>query len=128
MVRTLIAAGLIAAGLAGPAMAATEAPFTEAAFSAAQKAGGPILIEITAPWCPVCAQQKPILGALLEQPAYQALQVFKVDFDHQKDVVRQFGATMQSTLIAFHGASETARSTGQTDPAAIGALVAKVNS
>jgi len=31
----------------------------------------------------------------------------------------------QSTLIAYKGKEETARSTGETDPAAIAALLAK---
>ena len=48
-----------------------------------------------------------------------------VDFDTQKDVVHAMGATKQSTLIAFHGKQETARSVGATDPAAIRALFDK---
>lgn len=41
-----------------------------------------------------------------------------------KDVVRMLAAWMQSTLIAYRGASETSRSVGDTDPASIGALIA----
>lgn len=128
MMRTAFAA-LFAAGLAvSTAHAATEAPFTEEAFAAAKQDGKPILVEISAPWCPICAKQKPILGTLLTAPAYKDLLVYQVDFDHQKDVVRELGATMQSTLIVYHGGSEKGRSTGETKPEAIGALVAKANS
>lgn len=124
MTRRLVAAAF-AVSLSLPAFAATEAPFTPAAFAAAQKAGEPILVHVTAPWCPVCAKQKPILGTLLTEPKYKALQVFNVDFDSQKDALRAFGVQKQSTLIAFHGASEKARSTGETDGTAIKGLVAK---
>ncbi len=105
--------------------AATEAAFTQAAFTAAQRQGKPILVDITASWCPTCAAQRPVLSQLMTEPAFRDLQVLKVDFDTQKDVVRAVGARMQSTLIVFHGAVEKGRSAGVTDPAAIRALVAK---
>jgi len=51
--------------------------------------------------------------------------VYDVDFDTAKDALRQFHVQHQSTLIAFKGAKEVARSTGETDPAPLHALVAK---
>ena len=48
-----------------------------------------------------------------------------MDFDSQKDVVRQFKATTQSTLIVFKGATETGRSVGDTDAKSIAALLDK---
>ena len=85
--------------LLGTGASATEMTYTPAAFEAAQKAGKPILVHITAPWCTTCAAQKPILWKLEAEPKFKDLQVFDVDFDSRKDVVKQFGATMQSTLI-----------------------------
>lgn len=117
---------LLATALAaGPAVAATVTEFTPAAFAAAQQAGEPILVDITATWCPTCAAQKPILERLEAQPAFRDLHVFHVDFDSQKAVVRGFGVRMQSTLIVFHGATERGRSTGDTQAASIEALLAK---
>lgn len=121
----LLASALALLALARLARAATVAPFTAAAFKAAQDAGRPILVHIQASWCPTCAKQRPILGQLEAQPAFKSLAVFVVDFDTQKDVVSALHATMQSTLIAFHGTKEEARSVGVTDPAAIRALVEK---
>lgn len=99
-------------------------PYSAEALAAAQSAGKPVLVEISAPWCPVCKAQKPIISALQEKPEFAGLVVVEVDFDSQKDVVRSLGARSQSTLIAFRGATETDRSVGVTDPAAIEAMVA----
>ncbi|HQS08023.1 MAG TPA: thioredoxin family protein [Xanthobacteraceae bacterium] len=105
------------------ASAAERKPFDPAVFAAAQAASAPILVEISAPWCPTCKAQKPIIDALAAQPETKALVIFEVDFDTQKPVVRSFNAQSQSTLIAFRGKTETARSVGDTNPASIAALV-----
>ncbi len=100
-------------------------PFTPAAFEAAQKAGGPILVEVTAPWCPTCKAQKPILSDLLMQPKFGKMTVLQVDFDSQKDALKMLGVQMQSTLISYKGKQEVGRSTGVTDKAAIAAQIDK---
>ena len=122
-----MAAGLALAMGAPMARAATEAAFTQPAFEAAQQAGKPILVHITAPWCPTCAAQRPILSRIEAEPAYGDLAVFDVDFDSQKDVVRALGARAQSTLIVYHGADEKGRSAGDTGAASIEALVARAH-
>jgi thiol-disulfide isomerase/thioredoxin len=124
-----LSAVLCAAALTVPtAWAATSAPFTQPEFAAAQHDGKPILVEITASWCPVCAKQRPILAQMLAEPAFKDWVVYNVDFDTQKDVVRAMGAQMQSTLIVFHGNVEKGRSTGETNAAAIRSLVEKAGS
>ena len=89
--------------------------FTQAAFDKAQAEGDPILIAIHARWCPTCAAQTPIIQKIAEEGASKNLRVLLVDFDTQKDVVKEFGATMQSTLVMFHGKDEMARTVGDTD-------------
>ncbi len=123
--RRFAVALVLASLAAAPALAATETPYTPAAFQQAQAEGAPILVWVHASWCPTCAKQAPILAKLESEPGYKNLQVFMVDFDSQKDVVRAMGVQMQSTLIAFHGKTEEARSTGQTDEGAIRSVVAK---
>ena len=121
-----VAATLLAALFGGNAAFAAETlPFSSSGFAAAQSAGKSILVEITAPWCPTCKAQKPILGKLEAQPKFKDLTVFNVDFDSQMDVVRSFHATMQSTLVTFKGAQETGRSVGDTNPASIAQLLDK---
>ena len=63
------------------ASAAEVVPYTSQAFAAAQKAGDPILVEITASWCPTCKAQKPILSKLESDPKFKDLKVFDVDFE-----------------------------------------------
>lgn len=123
--RTLILAAIVTAVLLGvlPASAAEWKPFTQADFAAAKKGGKSIVVDIFAVWCPVCRAQNPILTQLTREPEFNDLVVFKIDFDTQKADVRELKATSQSTLIAFKGETEKARSVGDTNPASIAALV-----
>ena len=123
--RSLLLAAIVAVALLGslPASAAEWKPFDAAAFAAAQKDGKSILVDIFAAWCPVCRAQNPILTQLTREPKFKDLVVFKIDFDTQKDDVRALKATSQSTLIAYKGETEKARSVGDTNPASIAALV-----
>ena len=122
-----LAASLVAFG-AAVARAADITTYSDAAFEAAQHAGKPILIDITAPWCPTCAKQRPILSELYTTPEFKDLQVFNVDFDTSKPLLRKLGVQMQSTMIVYHGATEEGRSTGVTAAPAIHDLLAKANS
>ncbi len=124
MTMPLLALGL-SVGTVPAAHAATELPFSQPAFDASLQEGKPVLVHITAPWCPYCAKQKPILAELGREPGFEDLIVYDVDFDSQKDVVRALRAQKQSTMIAFHGASERGRSTGVTDEPSIRDLLGK---
>ena len=97
-----------------PALAFDARPFDGKAFEAAQASGKPVLLEITAPWCPTCRAQKPIL-----EQKFAPIVAFTIDFDSQKDLLRKFNVRAQSTLISFKGKQEVARSTGETTEAAI---------
>ena len=105
--------------------ASAPVPFDEAAFIAAQKAGKPILIEVTAPWCPACKAQAPILSKLRQDPRFSELQTFTIDFDTGKALMQKFGVRLQSTLICFKGSVEAGRGTGETQPEWIEALLEK---
>ena len=126
MKRFAIIAGLalgISVGAFGAAHAATVQPYQQVAFDAAQKSGEPVLIFVEASWCPTCAKERPILQQLYGTPEFVNLKVFDVDFDTSKPLLRQLGVQMQSTLIVYHGAKETGRMTGATDPAVIKRLL-----
>ena len=123
--RTLIALLALAPMAFAQAQAGEMKPYSQEAFDAAQKAGKPILVEVSAPWCPICKTQKPILAKLSADPRFKDLQIFDIDFDSQKDLLRKLDVRMQSTLIAYKGAVETGRSVGETQPEWIEGLVEK---
>ncbi len=122
--RRALFASLAAIAIAVPALADGKA-FKSADFDKAKASGKPVLVEVSAPWCPTCKAQKPILSELKAQPRFKELASFEVDFDSQKDALRLLNVQKQSTLIVFKGGKEVARSTGETSKAAIEGLLAK---
>lgn len=92
-------------------------------FEDALKAGGPVMIHVTAPWCETCQAQKPIVASLLASPDFKNMKKFDVDFDTQKEILARYRVQMQSTMIVYKGGKEVDRQTGQTDPAVIEALL-----
>lgn len=112
-------------GLSSFAWAAGATPFDQSSFEAAQAVGKPILVEVTAPWCPTCKAQAPTLARLKSDSRFAGLVAFNVDFDTQKDLLAKFSVQKQSTLIVFKGNQEVGRSTGVTDAGAIESLLAK---
>lgn len=96
------------------AAAAVGQPFTQPHFEALQREGRPVLIWFHVDWCPTCRTQDKILTELLALPELRGLTVLRVDFDHQKPVVRAFNAVRQSTFILFKGGKELGRSLGGT--------------
>jgi thiol-disulfide isomerase/thioredoxin len=125
LLAALLPSAFLSLAWTPPARAGDIVPFEAEAFAAAQTAGRPILVEVSAPWCPICKAQKPILAKLAADPRFKDLVIFDIDFDSRKDVLRRFDARMQSTLIAFKGAVETGRSVGETQPEWIEGLVEK---
>jgi thiol-disulfide isomerase/thioredoxin len=125
--RHLLAALALPASLSlvSIASAMERKPYDQAAFDAAQAAGKPILVEISASWCPICKAQAPILSRLRDDPRFKELVSLNIDFDSQKDLLRKFNVQKQSTLIVFRGKQEAGRSTGDTNAASIEALLAK---
>jgi thioredoxin len=125
--RTLIGTLAVATALTFAAVASAMSPqtFDDKAFAAAQDAGKPILLHVTAPWCPTCKAQTPILSKLEAQPKFKNLVVLNIDFDSKKDLLRKFNVRSQSTLIVFKGKQEAGRSTGDTNAASIESLLDK---
>jgi thiol-disulfide isomerase/thioredoxin len=124
--RTLFfTVGLAILPAAALALSPGNKPYSQAQFDAAQAAGRPILIEVTAPWCSVCKAQAPILTRLKNESKFKDLVAFEIDFDSQKDLLRKLNVRSQSTLIVFKGRTEVGRSTGDTNPASIAALLGK---
>jgi thioredoxin 1 len=109
----------IAAILVLPSVAWAGQPFDAKAFQSSQAAGKAILVDMTAPWCPTCKQQRPIVEEIKERPD---LIVCEVDFDKGRP---EAVSRPVPEHVVFRGAKEIARSTGKTDPAPLRSLVAK---
>lgn len=105
-----------------PQAASGAQPFEVKAFEKAQKAGKTTLVHVGASWCSVCEKQKPIIQQIEKE--LPELVVYEVDFESDKDTVKLLGVRYRTTLIAFKGPREIARSIGETDPSGIRALVA----
>ena len=125
MIRSLAAAVLITASISAPALAAERKPYTQAALAAAQAKGRPILVEVKAPWCPVCASQGRTIAETTASAAYTNLLILSIDFDTQKADWKALGAQKQSTLIGYRGKRELGRVVYTTDKAQINALLAR---
>lgn len=100
-------------------------PYSQQDFDSLAQAGKPVVVDVTAPWCPTCKGQKPIIESLVRQPAYKDVTVLTVDFDSEKTILKQYKVNMQSTLIGFKGGKETSRSVGDSTPAGIEGLFKK---
>lgn len=123
--RTLLVATALFAWLGAGLAHADQPRFDAGTFDAAQSAGKPILIHVTAPWCGTCKVQKPIVAKLATKPEFATLTILEVDFDSQKDALRTFGVRQQATMIVFSGRTEVGREVGKTDAKSIEALLRK---
>ena len=116
VVLLLTALVLVAAAPAPPLQA-----WSKPAFTAAQEAGQPVVVFVHASWCVTCRKQEPILRQLLSDPTFKTVTVFVVDYA-DKATLKELSVADRSTLVAFHGKSERARSSFSTDAGEIRAL------
>ncbi|MEW9898090.1 thioredoxin domain-containing protein [Chitinivorax sp. PXF-14] len=123
-VKTVILLAL--ASIASLAMAGDIKAFNQAEFDKLAQEGKPVVLDISATWCPTCKEQKPIVEGLMKRPAYKDVTLMNIDFDSAKPTLKKFKVTMQSTLVAFKGGKETGRSVGDTSPEGIEGLIKKV--
>ena len=107
------------------AMAGDIKPFSQQEFDQLTHEGKPVVLDISASWCPTCKAQKPIIEGLMKQPAYKDVTLLAIDFDSAKPVLKKFKVSMQSTLVGFKGEKEVGRSVGDTTPEGLEGLIKK---
>ena len=120
---TRTAAAIALSSLLSLAVAGDIRPFSQQGFDQLTREGKPVVLDISATWCPTCKEQKPIIDSLMKQPAYKDVTLLTIDFDANKATLKKFKVTMQSTLVAFKGSKEVGRSVGDTTPAGIEGLI-----
>lgn len=102
---------------------ARSIPYTAEAFAEAQEAGNFIVVDVYADWCPTCRAQKPTLDELKGEPALADALFVVVDFDTDKEFLREHRIARQSTILLFDGAQEIDRSVAETDRERLRAFV-----
>lgn len=103
-------------GMTGIAHALEIRPFDSAALASLQGAGKPVAVHFHADWCPTCVSQTRALEQLKAAGQLPGITVLVADYDKEKDLKRQHKVRSQSVLVVFKGATEVARSAGETKP------------
>lgn len=119
-IRLFVALGLATA--ASFAHALEIAPWTAAGFAQQQAAGEPVALHFHADWCSTCKAQEKVFNAWRGDASVPG-SLLVVDYDNARELRRQLGVRMQSTLIVFRGDKEVARLAGDTDPARLRAAL-----
>lgn len=115
-------AALAFASVANFAQALDIAPWTAADFAQQQTAGNTVALHFHADWCSTCKAQEKVFNGWRGDAAVPG-QLLVVDYDNARELRRQLGVRMQSTLIVFKGSKEVARLAGDTDPARLRAAL-----
>lgn len=121
--RPALAFALMA--LVSLAQAGDIKPYSLKEFDQLTAAGKPVVIDVSATWCPTCRAQKPVVEGLMKQPAYKDVTVLTVDFDSEKPVLQKFKIATQSTLVAFKGTQEVGRSVADISQKGLDELIRK---
>jgi thiol-disulfide isomerase/thioredoxin len=100
-------------------------PFSQTEFDKLNSEGKGVVLAIHAPWCPTCKAQMPIQSETMAMPVFKDVTMMTIDFDSQKDLLKNFKVTMQSTIISFKGGKEVGRSVGDSTRNGIEALYKK---
>ena len=88
------------------ALALDAEPFSNDRFAELQENGELVLIDIFANWCPTCARQHEVLKKYREQHPDVELHILTVDYDNDRQYVRQLRAPRQSTLLLYKGETQ----------------------
>ncbi len=84
MLKAFLLAAVLAFTVQGVASAGHFQKYSDETFKKLQGEGKPILVEINADWCPICAKQRPIVDRLTEGASLKDIEILVVSFDGQK--------------------------------------------
>jgi thioredoxin 1 len=123
--RNLVASAILAVLISPAAQAADLLPFDNLRFDEARKSGKPIVLQVTASWCGPCQRLRKVVGGLLVNPEFKDLLIFDADFDANKDALVKLNAHTVTTLVIYRDSAEILRSSGETRPDAVEAVLKK---
>jgi thioredoxin 1 len=107
------------------ANALTIDDYSPAAIKKAESAGQSYVLSFHADWCPTCKAQAKVYEQLKADPALKNVTVYNVDYDGETELKKTLKVRGQSTVIAYKGAKEMARSTADTSKDGLKQLLAK---
>ncbi len=96
------------------ALAGEIKPYSQSEIDKLAAEGKPMLLDIPADWCQVCAAQAPVIRDLMAQPRYKDFVTFTINFDRDTALLKAYHVEYQSTLIVLKGKQEVTRSVGET--------------
>jgi len=82
----------------------------------------PVVLDFWAPWCQPCKMLAPVLDALAEDYG-NAIQIFKVNVDDEKDARERFSVGGIPTLLIMRDGQEIARHIGVLSKLRLRALI-----
>ena len=123
--RTVLGGAIVTVLWMPGARAADRRRFEAGAFRAAQASGQTFVLEVTAKWCGPCQRQKQVVEKLLENPAFGNLTIFDADYDTDRAELTRINARQLTTLIIYRGKTEELRSSGETRPEMVEAILRK---
>jgi thioredoxin 1 len=114
--KTVLSAVILLLALAVPAagQSVDKQRFSPERFKELQAAGEVVVLDVFADWCPTCAKQQELLAEFRKAHPDVRLHVLEIDFDTDKNWVREFRAPRQSTLIVYKGERQVWFSVAET--------------
>lgn len=97
--------------------------YSKAKFESAVQSGKPVVVNSWASWCPVCARQWPILEKVTKDDEFKDFAAFWIDFDKDKDALRDLKIPSQSNIKVYKGGTEVGWEIGVTSPEGIKKLL-----
>jgi len=95
------------------ASAIAHEAYTQERFEALQAAGEVVLVDVFASWCGTCAKQQVAFEKYRASNPTKKFHILRVDFDKQKEFVKQLRAPKQSTLLLYKGQEQFWYSVGE---------------
>ncbi|ANU06485.1 thioredoxin family protein [Paraurantiacibacter namhicola] len=97
--------------------------YSPASFETLRASGRPIVVDVHASWCPTCRVQAGILDRYRKSDAFGDVAFVRVDYDNDRQFLKDFRIPRQSTILVFKGGREVGRSVAETNPEKLGALL-----
>ncbi len=94
-------------------------PYEAAAFEQAVATGGPVIVEVYAPWCPTCIAQHQAFEEVWSRESWPELTAFRVDYDADKAFREANDVRSTGLLMLYRDGREVLRQPGLTTPEAV---------